>query len=440
MSSKNVQQYSLVGVKSGSPPQRSQVTLRRALAQAVGIVCIAAIAAAQQRPRIIFPKGAGSSRVAATIRRLTSNNLLQYYGGPVISNVQVIAVFWSSAVDSGEQSNAPGFYAAVTNSPWMNLMAQYSTNGLTGVAGSPGSNQTIGSGSFINSYTITPANTNTTLSDADIQTELAHQVNIGALPAPALDAGGFPNTLYMIYFPLSVTISDPNIGTSCQTFCAYHSTLTLNSELVAYGVIPDLSPSSACASGCGGDANYINNLDSVCSHELAESITDPAVGVVTAFDSPLGWYDSNPNDPFGGGEIGDLCLAMEDTTTGGGQTYTVQQLWSNFDGACVAASGGSATVTTLTSSAPGEAKFGKPITFTATVKSGGLAVSSGMVQFMDGTKTLAMSSLDGSGNAVYSGGLTVGRHTITANFLSTNSLLPSSMSIVQLRSPRPGIK
>src|SRR5438270_1669973 len=167
--------------------------------------------AAQQRPRgVHFMHGYPAShppRVSAA-----PLDLLNYYGGPVISNVRVIAVFWTSQVDAGEQANAPGFYSAVTNSPWMDLLAQYSTVGLSGFTGHAPSNQTIGRGSFQGAITITPANHNTTLNDLAIRNELLHQISIGALPAPQLDSAGYPKTLYMIYFPLSITISDPGIG------------------------------------------------------------------------------------------------------------------------------------------------------------------------------------------------------------------------------------
>ena len=391
----------------------------------------------QTRPRFIQRKQT-ARRSSAPRRPGAALNLLSYYGGPVMSNVQVLAVFWTSAVDMGEQNNAPGFYGAVTNSPWIDLLSQYSTVGLTGLTGHAGSNQSIGRGSFAGSYTITPANTNTTLSDADIQTELAHQISIAALPTPSLDSGGNVNTLYVVYFPLSITLSDPSIGTSCVEFCAYHNTLTLNSELVPYGVIPDQTPNSDCSLGCGADPSYINNLDSVCSHELAESITDTAVGIATAFDYPLAWYDPNPNDPMGGGEIGDLCNGEQGTTTGGGQTYTIQLLWSNRDGGCVASTSAStATATTLNSSSLPQAKF-RQLRLTATVMASSVPVTQGSVAFIDNGVPFATVAVDSNGQAVYAGGLSVGRHNIVASFLGSGSFAASSSSAkTQYQSPKP---
>jgi hypothetical protein len=47
-----------------------------------------------------------------------------------------------------------------------------------------------------------------------------------------------------------------------------------------YGVMP------ACAYGCGSSTTF-NNLCSVASHELAEMITDPAVGLASSNAPPL---------------------------------------------------------------------------------------------------------------------------------------------------------
>jgi len=61
----------------------------------------------------------------------------------------------------------------------------------------------------------------------------------------------------------------------------------------------------------------LDALTSVCSHELAEAITDPVPG--------QGWYnDAN-------GEIGDIC-AWQNKTLG---AYEVQLLWSNRANGCV---------------------------------------------------------------------------------------------------------
>jgi len=98
-----------------------------------------------------------------------------------------------------------------------------------------------------------------------------------------------------------------------------------------FGVIPDLG--GLCAFGCGSSFTAVNNLYSVASHELAEMVTDPAIGAVTGDNvtAPAAWYNAK------NGEIGDLCNGQQGTTVGrDGQTYTIQNIWSNTADKCVA--------------------------------------------------------------------------------------------------------
>jgi hypothetical protein len=126
---------------------------------------------------------------------------LTYYGGPVVSNPTVVAVNWGPNVDPNVQYGMPAFYSAILDSPYLDWVSEYSTVGLTGEsAPDAGSNQRIGRGTFVNSYTITPSLTGTFLSNTAILTELEEQIAAGNLPMPQLDAQGNPNTLYMVDF------------------------------------------------------------------------------------------------------------------------------------------------------------------------------------------------------------------------------------------------
>src|SRR5579884_3555851 len=78
---------------------------------------------------------------------------LQYYGGPVISNVKIVSVFWGAGVDSDVQNNIGNFYSALTNSSFMDWFSEYNTN-VTAINGRAGTNQSIGRGSFIGNFTI----------------------------------------------------------------------------------------------------------------------------------------------------------------------------------------------------------------------------------------------------------------------------------------------
>ena len=257
---------------------------------------------------------------------------LTYFGGPIISNVQVIQVLYGSgsynAQVAGTASPSMGqFYSDITSSGLIQLLQQYNTT----VSG--GTNQTFGNGSFGGLFQIVPSagNNGSTISDTQIQSELLAQITAGHLPAPILDAAGNPNTLYMIFFPPGKTITQGG-SNSCQAggFCAYHGTTSslFNGKNVLYGVMPDMQAGSGCATGCGSSTTF-GNYTSVTSHELTESLTDAFVGIATTFAPPLAWYDMT------NGEIGDICNAQQGSYVANGTTYTIQLEFSNSANNCV---------------------------------------------------------------------------------------------------------
>src|SRR5215467_7002944 len=259
---------------------------------------------------------------------------LSYFGGPVISNVHVVQVLYGSgsynAQVAGTTSPTMGqFYGDLTgtNSGYVSLLTQYNTP-ATG-----GTNQTIGNGTFDGLFQIVPAagNNGSTITDAQIQSELLAQITAGHLPAPLLDAAGNVNTLYMIFFPPGKTITQGG-SSSCQPggFCAYHGTTSslLNGHNVLYGVMPDMQ-TGLCATGGCGSSSVFGNYTSVTSHELTEAITDADVGIATTFAPPLAWYDMT------NGEIGDICNGQQGSYTANGTTYTIQLEFSNAANNCV---------------------------------------------------------------------------------------------------------
>ena len=259
---------------------------------------------------------------------------LSYFGGPIITNVQVIQVLYGSgsynSQVAGTTSPTMGnFFADFTGSGsgLVSLLTQYNTN----ISG--GTNQVFGFGSFGGLFQIVPSagNNGSTISDTQIQSELLAQITAGHLPAPTNDAAGNPNTLYMIYFPPGKTITQGG-SSSCVGggFCAYHGTTssTLNSKHVLYGVLPDMQAGSGCSTGCGTSTTF-GNYTSVTSHELVEALTDADVGIATTFGPPLAWYDMT------NGEIGDICNAQQGSYVANGTTYTVQLEFSNSASNCV---------------------------------------------------------------------------------------------------------
>jgi hypothetical protein len=275
------------------------------------------------------------SDVHGSVVTCSGSTMLQfsYFGGKVIPNAKVYAVFWTSAVDSATQSNIGPFYQAVTNSGYMDWLTEYSTTPFSG-----GSNQLIGRGTYGGASTITPTTLPHTcvpnsvgqtppagtvcIWDTDIPNELDVQITAGTLPPPDQHA------LYMLHFPPTYVIQSFDrtfIQDSCVQYCAFHSTYTrVGFGSVYYGVLPDPS-ANGCQLGCGS-GNAFQNLCSSASHELGEAVTDAEVGLATVNAPPLGWYDGAQ---ISQGEIGDMCNQVTDTLQSfGGTTYTVQDLFS----------------------------------------------------------------------------------------------------------------
>jgi hypothetical protein len=333
-------------------------------AQATPIVS----ATPEQRLVRIVPYGRGTSASPVKNTLAAAGSHLTYFGGPVISNVHVVIVFWGTNVDP--VVTAPGtidqFFADITNSRYYDLLTEYSTVGVTGAGPSAtSSNQTIGRGQFDATVTIIPSScpgpTSCTLTDTQIQTELTNQLAAGHLPAPVKDAQGIIETFYMIYFPPGVHI---NLGTapSCATggFCAYHSN---TSNLVPYGVLPDFGPTSGCQAPHCGNGTEFQNITAVTSHEMSEAVTDAQVGTAQAFDAPLAWYDHVPPPASDPGEIGDICGGQDTTVSAGAHTYTVQTEFSNLQNDCVSAP------PVLNLSAPGQAAPGSAFSALLSVQS-----------------------------------------------------------------------
>jgi len=242
---------------------------------------------------------------------------LQYWGGSVLTNVKVVVVLWGSGHYTAQVSrttapNVASFFTAVTASPYVDWLREYNPR-----------NAKIGRGSVAARVVITPATVNngSRIDDVtNLRPELLHQIRAGRLPAP--DA----NTLYAIFFPSGRVITQGG-SDSANGFCAYHSTVRLSrSRNVRYAVLPATAAGRKC-----GPAPGFGNLGIAASHELAEAITDPDVGLATRVGPPLGWYD-----PLYG-EIADICAGNATTLIGAdGRAYTVQKLWSNRRQACVA--------------------------------------------------------------------------------------------------------
>lgn len=256
-------------------------------------------------------------------------DVLKYYGGRVISNVNLVAVYWTGSVDSQRQQKLAQFYQAISASSYMDWLTEYDTIGLTGRAdGQPGSNQHIGRGTFGGAKILTPTTaTGQSLTTDQIAQELSAQITAGNLPQPQLDAAGNVNTLYMIDFPVGYRIQLLGVY-SCQAFCAFHWTVSVGGKSVPFAVHPAIAD---CGGNCGSDFDAVTIIH---SHEMMEAITDPEAGLANLQAGnarPLGWL----GDGGASQEIGDLCWHQFQGDHGPVAGFMVQRAWSNFAGACV---------------------------------------------------------------------------------------------------------
>jgi hypothetical protein len=351
----------------------------------------------------------------------SNQGLVQYWGGPVISNVNVVQVMWGAFVDAPSTTGLDQFFTDITSSNYFALLAEYSTVGLNGNgSGSPpGSNQLIGPGVFGGKFTISPSlcpgsatipPVSCSINDTQIQNELVRQVNAARLPQPVQDSQGNYNTLYMIYFPPGVTIVLAAGVNSCQQFgfCAYHSNV-LSGNKLPYGVFPDFGPTSGCSAAgqhCGSGTSQ-QNLTSASSHELAEAATDVDAGSATTLAPPLAWADQNSGE-----EIADFCNHNQAQVTVNSNTYTVQSMWSNMQGECVIAPPHFAVSPATTNAVPG-------VPFQVTVT----AQSSVGFQLGNYNNTVHFTSSDGSAvlpaDYTFVPNIDNGSHTFTVNLNTT---------------------
>ncbi len=245
---------------------------------------------------------------------LEASTKLLYYGGPVISQVKVVTVFWNDKVAPVLQKEMPQFYADFVNSSQIDWLNEYKTN-VKAVDGREGTNQSFSRGSHLGQVKLVPQQRSTSITDEDVRTEIEAQVRAGVLPKPDKD------TLYMIHFGREMSISIEGMK-SCSSFGGYHyygSSQELGDYF--YSVLPD------CAGG-GNENNTLSQATFVASHELMEAVTDPypTPGEKPAY--PQAWNTSN------GAEISDICGWNPGTLKGTNRSYSITRNWSNSRNSC----------------------------------------------------------------------------------------------------------
>ena len=260
-----------------------------------------------------------------------SGNLLDH-GGLEIANAGFWAIYWNSAVAGATATST------TTNKPYATLQAElddFVTNfpDNANYSGSPNDDypiiQQYGTKAPIANYLtkygayVDKSATATSITDAKLQSYLAGLFNTKKVSA-------YSNVIYGIFLPpgMKVTLGT---GTSCSSFCGYHSHFSYSGMQVKYAVFPYLN----CAACSLSTLKVADMMTIVMSHEIREAVTNPG-------DSGKGaWFDAS------GYEADDKCAwhNLYQMTRGG---FWVQPEFSN--GGTVTRSGFTAT---YPSAAPG---------------------------------------------------------------------------------------
>jgi hypothetical protein len=297
-----------------------------------------------------------------------------YYGGPVVSHAIVVPVNWNSDVDATLQNNLPQFYADLVQSTYWDMLALYSTVGVTTQDAQAGSGQLIARGLATAGVTIAPVQcpagagslaTPCPVTEANIDDEINRQIDLNILPAPALDATGNVNTVYMLNFPANVQVvlgTVPPTETSCVDFCHANTTLVRNALNVGVGIVMDYA-TSGCSNGCGLAATALELATQNASVALVDAVTDPLLGEAVSVARPLAWYDAATY------QVADYCGSNANTLVGI-RNWNVGEIWSGQSAACSASHFASFSIT----SSPANVVVDQGGTVSVTVATGFLGV------------------------------------------------------------------
>jgi len=268
----------------------------------------------------LHPGRHGNGRTSAAATRQSGTPHLNYNGGPIVTGAfDVVLIFYNNDITADNiQANLADFVSNLGSTSWAQVMNQYCDNNGACINGANIAYQSTVVQPDPNAPCANPNGQPCTITDAQIQSFLQ---NYESQQSQSADL----TVHYAVLFDQYVTISSGS-DSSCSVFCGYHSAIQGNrGNWFTYSVY---AHPAACGGGCGSTSAVLQDLESIMSHEIAETMTDAEVNV----NGQLGWYDDT------NGEIGDICAWQDDTVTGAnGNSYTVQKIWSNAANACVSA-------------------------------------------------------------------------------------------------------
>jgi len=267
---------------------------------------------------------------------------LSYHGGPIMSGVNLFAIFWipptlqnggSTTLTAKYQSVAKAFLGDFPNHGIANNSTQYfsvTNNVKTYFVG-----KGVFSGAVVDTHpypasacndAVTPSNC---ITDAQLRTEIAAVMTAqGWTP-------GF-NKMYLVFTSTGEGSCFDSTNGSCAytQYCAYHSWFGSATNPTIYANQPYADPNFCYSSGSGqhdpsGDMASDANVN-VTSHEITEANTDPLLNA---------WWDT-----ANGEEIGDLCAWQFGTASWdsglanqmwNGRFYDLQLEYNNHTASCV---------------------------------------------------------------------------------------------------------
>lgn len=243
----------------------------------------------------------------ASFLRFQRGNLT-YQGGPVMTSPKNIYYIWYGTWDLASKNVLTNLGSTIGGSPYFNINTTYYDktgahvqNSVT-YAGAATDNGSLG----------------TSLSDANIQTIVANQINSGALP---LD----PNGVYLV-------LTDKNTKETsgfCTQYCGWHTHATIRNTDIKYAFIGD--GETQCAYACGVNNPSPNStpgadaMASIIAHELEESTTDPDLNAWYALSNG---YENGDKCAWNFGATHTASNGSKYNQTFGALNYLIQQNWS----------------------------------------------------------------------------------------------------------------
>ena len=388
-------------------------------------------------------------------------------GPRVLANPQIVNLYYDGNWN-GDNPLAPTtnqidqWTRDLVGSPYFNTAGQYGV----GSASFKGSFQANGaSGTFCG----TPA----TLGGVSLVTItgwVSCEAGFGRLLTQGDPLTGVPgpnrNTLYVVYIPPSLDVSESN---DCQSFTGLHFFSAAYATIFRFPLLlpvdqnyPFAVVDGNCALQDHVNPPGINNpfsfaaLQANASHEIIEASTNPFLftgwinnGALDLNNFNVTTFFSDVKQLFTDGEAADICeqnltpvnmpptflhpsnpitLPVNDASMG--NAITVSLYWSNHDGRCMP----EVPTTTTVSTSGSPSVFGQPVTLTAEVDSNPPgATPTGKVDFYDGSSKLGSGTLSPGGSGARAtfttSSLAIGDHpSITAVYNGENPFQSSTSS------------